>query len=622
MELVFYYSGHADEEGLLLNREHYGYRELRERITGIQADMRIVILDSCSSGAITRAKGGVKTSPFLFDTSVSAEGYAFLTSSSADEASQESDSIESSYFTHSLIAGLRGAADSIGDGRVTLNELYRFAYDETLAKTETSRYGAQHPSYDIQISGSGDVVLTDIKETSAGLVIDKELSGQLTIRDSSNFLVAELSKTNRNPLELGLESGSYRITLRQNDSFYRAEVLLTENNRVFLGPNDFVQIAAEDTGRNRGGEPGGDEGSPPVSPENKNSAFYSVFINVVPEGFHFPLIGFVNIAQGDHGSPQIGLVNWNTGRFGTVQLSLLNTAGGDTNGFQMSLVNTTAGALRGVQAGFINTAAGDTNGVQAGLVNTTVGEITGFQMGLINTTTKDTTGFQMGLINTTAGDTKGFQMGLVNISVGKIESFQFGLVNAAQRIAGPQIGLVNGTKRLKGLQFGLFNYVDTIEEGVPIGLLSIVRHGGYLALEASFAEIMPLNLALKIGVEKFYSSISVSYNPRVEDPAVLFGFGIGFGSIIPLSKRFFINPEVNATGTLGFDTSDFFSSLSPLAGFNLGSRFSIIAGPSLTYRLIGEDSNNNTKPLFMVGKEIAQNQYLFLGVKAGMRVRF
>jgi len=251
-ELVFYYSGHSDEDGLLLNRERYGYRELRERINNIETDMRIVILDSCSSGAITRAKGGVKTPPFLFDTSVSAEGYAFLTSSSADEASQESDSIESSYFTHSLVAGLRGAADMVGDGRVTLNEIYRFAYTETLAKTETSIHGAQHPSYDMQLSGSGDVILTDIKETSASLLIDGEITGRITIRDGSDFLVLELTKVNLKPMELGLEAGLYRITIQRGDNFYRAEVLLRENVRTPLAMGAFSRIASATGNRTRG----------------------------------------------------------------------------------------------------------------------------------------------------------------------------------------------------------------------------------------------------------------------------------------------------------------------------------------------------------------------------------
>jgi hypothetical protein len=34
-ELVFYYSGHSDESGLLMGRERYSYQELRERINRI-----------------------------------------------------------------------------------------------------------------------------------------------------------------------------------------------------------------------------------------------------------------------------------------------------------------------------------------------------------------------------------------------------------------------------------------------------------------------------------------------------------------------------------------------------------------------------------------------------------
>ncbi|MDR2049086.1 MAG: caspase family protein, partial [Treponema sp.] len=231
-EIVFYYSGHSDENGLLLNRDRYTYRELREAINGIPSDIRIVILDSCSSGAITRAKGGIKTQPFLIDDSVSAEGYAFLSSSSADEVSQESDSIASSYFTHSLVAGLRGAADSIGDGRVTLNEVYRFAYSETMSKTELSRYGTQHPSYDMQISGTGDVVLTDIREMSSSMLIDAELSGRISIRDSSDYLIAEITKTAGKAMELGLSPGLYRIVLQTGNAFYQGEITLASGTTV------------------------------------------------------------------------------------------------------------------------------------------------------------------------------------------------------------------------------------------------------------------------------------------------------------------------------------------------------------------------------------------------------
>jgi len=304
-EIIIYYSGHSDEEGMLLNNERYLYTELRSRISNIPSDMRIVILDSCASGAFTRIKGGEKTQPFLMDSSLTVEGYAFLTSSSADEASQESDRIMASYFTHSLVAGLRGAADSVGDGRVTLNELYRFAYNETLARTETSLYGSQHPSYDIQISGTGDLVLTDINETSAGVVFDEKLLGRLSIRNSKDLLIAEINKIALRPLELGLEPGLYYVTLQQDGGLSRAQFTLVEGRRTVITKDNFSNITAEPARRR------GTEDTAPA----RTTSLYTFFFNVIYEPFQFPLVGFVNIANGNHNSAQVSFINWNTGNF-------------------------------------------------------------------------------------------------------------------------------------------------------------------------------------------------------------------------------------------------------------------------------------------------------------------
>ena len=141
VEFIVYYSGHSDEEGLMLGTEHYGYRALRDNVMNMGSDVNIAILDSCSSGAFTRLKGGTRQSPFLFDESVNTKGHAFLTSSSADEAAQESDSIRGSFFTHYLVSALRGAADSTRDGIVTLNEAYTYAFNETLSRTTTNPGG-------------------------------------------------------------------------------------------------------------------------------------------------------------------------------------------------------------------------------------------------------------------------------------------------------------------------------------------------------------------------------------------------------------------------------------------------------------------------------------------------
>src|SRR5262249_50263202 len=99
-ELFVYYSGHSDEDGLLLGNERVPYRELRAWIDGVGADVRVAILDSCASGALVRLKGGSFRQPFLSDVSSQARGYAYLTASSADEAAQESDRIGAAFFTY------------------------------------------------------------------------------------------------------------------------------------------------------------------------------------------------------------------------------------------------------------------------------------------------------------------------------------------------------------------------------------------------------------------------------------------------------------------------------------------------------------------------------------------
>ena len=49
-EFIFYYSGHSDENGLNLNHETISYQYIREYMKSLPFDLKIVILDSCSSG--------------------------------------------------------------------------------------------------------------------------------------------------------------------------------------------------------------------------------------------------------------------------------------------------------------------------------------------------------------------------------------------------------------------------------------------------------------------------------------------------------------------------------------------------------------------------------------------
>ncbi len=246
-EFLFYYSGHADEKGLLLGDDRYSYRSLRDQMDAVPADVRIAVLDACASGAITRLKGGKRRPPFLADESSDMRGHAFLTSSSADEVAQESEALGGSFFTHYLTSGLRGAADVSGDGKVTLNEAYQFAFHETLGGTVDTRGGAQHPAYDIQLAGTGDVVMTDVRQTSAGLVLSEDLTGRCFVRNSEGQLVVELQKPRGRRVQLGLEPGAYQINCALNAGGMATTTEVAEGARVVVGPDQFTPTELEET---------------------------------------------------------------------------------------------------------------------------------------------------------------------------------------------------------------------------------------------------------------------------------------------------------------------------------------------------------------------------------------
>jgi hypothetical protein len=261
-EVVVYYSGHADEKGLLLGDDRYSYRTLRDRLDQMPADVRIAVLDACSSGAFTRIKSGRQRPAFLVDESSDMRGHAFLTSSSESEAAQESDRIHASYFTHFLISGFRGAADLSGDGKVTLNEAYQFAFNETLGRTVDTTGGAQHPSYDINLSGTGDVVMTDVRQTTATLVLGEDLEGRFFIRTAAQELVVELYKPRGRKVELAIEPGMYDVRVERDKESLTTRAEITDGARVTLEPRQFGPAAVAEATRRRGDTEEANEASP------------------------------------------------------------------------------------------------------------------------------------------------------------------------------------------------------------------------------------------------------------------------------------------------------------------------------------------------------------------------
>lgn len=258
-ELVIYYSGHSDAHGLLLRDARYLYEDFRHQIEALPADVRIVVVDSCASGALIRPKGGRARPSFLIDMGNSVRGQAIVTSSSIDEAAQESDDLGSSYFTHFLVSGLRGAADRNADSRVTLSEAYEFAFSNTLQVTNSSAAGPQHPTYDFQLMGHGEVILTAFTPHTSTLELGEDLVGRVFVWTEAERLIAEAPKLFGRATELGLPPGKYTVTVRRDGALRRADVELPRIGRRKLDAKDFTQEALVAT-RERG--PTSDE--PPI----------------------------------------------------------------------------------------------------------------------------------------------------------------------------------------------------------------------------------------------------------------------------------------------------------------------------------------------------------------------
>ncbi len=517
-EFILYYSGHSDENALLLGNETFSYSELKESLSLVPSDVHVVMLDSCFSGSFVRAKGGSRKQPFLMDDASEVKGHAYLSSSSAEESSQESDIIQASYFTHSLITGLRGAADASGDRKVSLNELYHYAFNDTLSKTEASSFGPQHPSFNITMVGSGDLVLTDITNADSALIFPDEAEGRYFIRTFDGHLVSELNKVSGTGIALAVPKGRYVITLVTPLATSQANITLEQNEHFVLGATQFLGVPRAQ------GRPRGDV--EPVEVFEKVTEWTPFVIGLVPS---------LTIPRKDTENANISL-----GFFAAKNRNI--------RGVQASIFGAhTENYLQGVQASMLfNMNGGGFSGAQLNnFVNITYGgEAKGAQLsGFLNFAGNRFHGMQgAGFLNVSTGPFNGFQAaGFINVATGPLDGVQAaGFINIATEVHGLQAGIVNVARNNTGVSLGLFNI---ILEGVLDPAVYLDSNGNCW-------------FQYQGGTNLFYTTYQMGYDmnwtPTKEADTLFFGFGVGTRRY--LSKRFSLDLEVLSRVVL--DVSD------------------------------------------------------------------
>jgi hypothetical protein len=244
--LFVFYSGHADGTALNLGETPLPLDEVRERVLGSPATARILVIDACRSGVLTRVKGGWPGPAFEVpdERPIGAEGIAILASSAAGEEAQESDELGASFFTHYFASALLGAADKNDDRQVTLGETFAYAAERTLAATNATFVGPQHPTYRVELKGRDDLVLTDLDGSSDEIgILSFEEPGAYLIQEAEGDrrTIAEVALLTGQARRLAVTSGRYRISRRATDH------LLTGDFDV--RPASTTQVSDEAMGR-------------------------------------------------------------------------------------------------------------------------------------------------------------------------------------------------------------------------------------------------------------------------------------------------------------------------------------------------------------------------------------
>jgi hypothetical protein len=244
--LFVFYSGHADARDLHLSGTTLPVEELRKIVVGSAATVRVLVLDACRSGAVTRTKGGRPGPAFAIklEDRLDNEGVAIITSSASTEDSQESDSLQGSFFTHYLLSGLRGAADANADRRVSLAEAYAYAYGNTLRATSRTLAGPQHPTYEYGIHGKGDLILTSLARVAGHGVLRFGAGGHFLVfqGDASGPVVAEVV-TGTSASQVLLPAGRYFVRKRAPDLLLEGSVAVTAGGSRDLHEHELRRVS-------------------------------------------------------------------------------------------------------------------------------------------------------------------------------------------------------------------------------------------------------------------------------------------------------------------------------------------------------------------------------------------
>lgn len=153
--VMLYFSGHG-LPGAFLPIDFDGYNnklthvEIKDVLRQSRAKHKLVIADACHSGTLFAAKTPLEsTLKKYYQAFEDAKGgMALLMSSKGEEYSLEDGGLRAGIFSHFLVRGLKGEADTNVDNLVTIKELFVFIHRQVRLYTANAQTPSLSGNYD------------------------------------------------------------------------------------------------------------------------------------------------------------------------------------------------------------------------------------------------------------------------------------------------------------------------------------------------------------------------------------------------------------------------------------------------------------------------------------------
>ncbi|MCB0422104.1 MAG: caspase family protein [Bdellovibrionales bacterium] len=234
-KFMFYYTGHSDDQGIHLKDGKIDRSKFHDILKKIPSKVKVVILDSCFSGAL-KSKG-YKKSEAIDLVKIDRDeptGSVILTSSSGNEFSYESENLKGSIFTYHLVSGLYGQADGNKDGQVTIDELYQYVYAQTKYQSMVSGGATQSPEFLSKLSGQGSLVVSYPNLVNGQIRLPKSMQGNLLLAASNGVTFFQFYKNKGEEKVIGIPRGQYQIRLEKERLIGTGDLELLEKETINL----------------------------------------------------------------------------------------------------------------------------------------------------------------------------------------------------------------------------------------------------------------------------------------------------------------------------------------------------------------------------------------------------